>query len=497
MGKYISFAKFNKKHLYIVFSILSLILKDVMFGYNYNDSFEPLFSSEQAYENFSENYLIKNILCYIVTFILSFVFLKIERRRIRRDSLKKIENDDNVSVISSTSKIKYIHNYGKIAYLSSNTFLFFLFIIFIWILDENLIQLFSFLKDLDFWMIEIIIISYMTSIMFKEKIYLHHKVIIYFNLIPVICKIIAIILSFRDKCNIDNEDDYYYIYNYDNETNHFDMCLSKNENASFYNETGIVLNGGLKNIYVKNTILVPIGIFVYIILITARSYANSSIKWLMDLKYISEKKLLMIYGLMGGIICSIICIITTSFECKGETTEKDIYDYICKVKYENKSYFDNFNAFPQIFQDNKNPLVNILKTVLGIICFYFNKYFSILIIKNFTPVHLIFSFPVYYLIQKIILIINTLIKEHSFFSKNRINYIEAKFSLDVSGDILSSIGFLIYLEIIELNFCKLNYNLRRIISDRADDEKYGYLGIEDEDEIENEMEKEMKIVTSN
>ena len=56
---------------------------------------------------------------------------------------------------------------------------------------------------------------------------------------------------------------------------------------------------------------------------------------------------------------------------------------------------------------------------------------------------------------------------------------------------------MIYLEIIELNFCKLNYNLRRIISDRADDEKYGYLGIEDEDEIENEMEKEMKIVTSN
>ena len=60
MGGYISFAKFNEKHLYIVFSIVFLILKDVTFGYNYNDSFRPLFT-DQAYENFSEHYLIKNI----------------------------------------------------------------------------------------------------------------------------------------------------------------------------------------------------------------------------------------------------------------------------------------------------------------------------------------------------------------------------------------------------------------------------------------------------
>ena len=456
-----------------------MILKDVAFGYNYNDSFRPLFS-EQAYENFSEHYLIKNIICYIVTFILSFFLYIIERRNLGRDTLKKKEHENDTPNISSGPKIKYIHNNGKIAYLSNNTLLYFLFIIFLWILDENLIQLFSFLKDLDFWMIEIIIISYMTSIMFKEKIYLHHKVIIYFNLIPVIWKIIAITLSFRDQCNIDNEKDYYYIYNYNHTLNNFSICLSKNENDSFYNQTGIILNGGLKNIYVVNIYLVPLGILVYIILITLRSFVNSSIKWLMDLKYISEKKLLMIYGLMGAVISSIICMITTIFECKDIENKTDIYDYICKVKYNitNKLYFDNFNAFPQTFQDKR--LIKILKTVLRIICFYFNKYFSILIIKNLTPIHLIFSFPVYYLIQKIILIVNTLIQDKSFISINRINFIEYKFGLDVSGDIFSSIGFLIYLEIIELNFCKLNYNLRRKISDRADDEKYGYLGIEDE-----------------
>ena len=139
-----------------------------------------------------------------------------------------------------------------------------------------------------------------------------------------------------------------------------------------------------------------------------------------------------------------------------------------------------------------------LKTILGIICFYFNKYFSMLTIKYFTPIHLIFSFPVYYFTQKIVLIINTLIQEKSFFSANRINFIEAKFSLDILGDILSSIGFLIYLEIIELNFCGLNFYLRRKISERADIEKNENLGIgEEEENLGVENEDEMKNVISN
>ena len=52
---------------------------------------------------------------------------------------------------------------------------------------------------------------------------------------------------------------------------------------------------------------------------------------------------------------------------------------------------------------------------------------------------------------------------------------------------------MVYLEIIELNFYDLNYNLRRKISDRASLEKYGYLGIDDDDEYENEKEKEKEL----
>ena len=95
--------------------------------------------------------------------------------------------------------------------------------------------------------------------------------------------------------------------------------------------------------------------------------------------------------------------------------------------------------------------------VLGIISFFCNKFFYTLIIKNYTPIHVIFSFPMQFFIEKTFLLIFTAIffRSHLFSEENQLE----KFLLDISGDIASIIGFLIYLEIIELNFCKLNYNI--------------------------------------
>ena len=535
---YISCGKLNKKNIYIVLSVVCLVLEAIAFGNNYNNSFRPLLDLEQEPTNgtnptngsnntnvtnltnvtnqtnatnqtdeqeensgqaqeikkFSEHFLINNIFSYSFTFILSFILYKIERKNLGRNSLKEKDNEEN----SSLSTIKYIHNVSNNVYLSNKALLLFLIIILLWIIIENLIKLFSFLKlkDLDFWMFEIIIITYLIKIKYKKKIYLHHKVIIFLNLIIVaLFKIIAIILSFADDCNKSN--DYFYSYNYNYTSNNFNMCLSEEELKSFNeNNTEYNLTGGLKHYYVKNFFFFAIGIIGYLIVMTLRSYINLEIKEKMDVKYISEKKILILYGLMGATINFIICIITTFVKCKDKTKDRDIYDYICKVKYNDTLYFDSFIAF---FKPNYNPLILILKTIFGSIFFSLNRYFSILIIKNFTPVHLIFTFPIYFLILKIFLIIFTLVKEQSFFSNNRMHFIEWKFSLDFLEEILSSIGFLVYLEIIELNFCKLNYNLKRNISDRGDEEKYGYIGVgdEDADEDKDKKDKEMENASSN
>ena len=447
MGQYISLGKFNKHHLNILFGITSLILKDIIYGYNYNDSFITPFS-DRAKENFSEFNLIKHIFCYLITMIFSGILYRYKTNKLDPDlsqimplkfTITSTTTEFNSDKYSGDS-VLIVKNEKINAY--SKEFLYF--IIFLWIVEEHLIELFSILKDLDFWMIEIIILSYFNWKMFKIKAYLHQKLIIILNLTPIILKIFSISLSFRDKYNTDGD---YYDYKY----------------PEGYEGTK------LKNLYVRFVFLIPVGIIIYLILITLRAYVNSNLKVFMDKKNIDAFKLLFIYGIFGSIISFVVCLITTFVNC-GKSTEKNIYDYICNIKYKNIKYFDSFIAYYYSFEgDNKifKILFEIFKTIIATLSFFANKYFSIKIVEHFTPTHLIFSFPVYFFIQKLVLIISTSIKEQSFFSKDHINLIEYKFTSDFLGDILSIIGFLVYLEIIELNFCNLDYNLRRNIMKRA------------------------------
>ena len=448
MGQYITLGKYNKKHLYIIFGILTLILKDTIYGYNYNESFAtPI--SDGAKEILFEFNLIKHIFCYLVTMIFSGFLYKNRTNKFEPDLSQLMPlkltitstYSDNQSDIFTNDSIVIVKNQKVNAY--SKKFL--CFIIFLWILEEHLIEIFSILKDLDFWMIEIIILSYFNWKMFKMKTFLHQKLIMILNILPTISKIISIIISFLDKYN---NDGYYYEYKY----------------PKGYEETK------LKNLYVRFVFLIPLGISFYLALITLRAYVNSNLKVFMDFRNIHVFKLLLIYGFFGTIISIIACLITTFVNCGEIGTRKNINDYICKIQYNNKKYFDSFIAYYYSFEvDNKilNILFEIFKNIFASIFFFAQKYFSIKIIEHFNPIHLIFSFPVYYFVQKIILIITTYIKEHSFFGKNHINLIEYKFLVDTIGDILSIIGFLIYLEIIELNFCGLDYNLRRSIMKRA------------------------------
>ena len=127
------------------------------------------------------------------------------------------------------------------------------------------------------------------------------------------------------------------------------------------------------------------------------------------------------------------------------------------------------------------------------------KYFSILIIKYLSPIHIIFLTPIIYFIQKIFLGLKTLIKDGSFFIDEEIINKETKFILDLIGDIISILGFTIFLEIIELKFCNLNYNCKEKINLRAvkdyypDNRKKSFLFLEDGDieeiDVDNESRK--------
>ena len=60
--------------------------------------------------------------------------------------------------------------------------------------------------------------------------------------------------------------------------------------------------------------------------------------------------------------------------------------------------------------------------------------------------------------------------EQIFFAPIEIKHIKEIFALDISGDIFSLVGFLIFLEIIEIKCCGFTYNLRKNIMERGNEE---------------------------
>ena len=241
-------------------------------------------------------------------------------------------------------------------------------------------------------------------------------------------------------------------------------------------------NNDSEILYISYKWLIPVGIVFFIILITIRAYAISKIKWLIDLKYISPTKLLIFHGIIGVILFNLACLFTTLKSCENPQN----LNYLCNVTYinstKNKYYFDHVGVYFDNFKKANflEIFVEILIILLGMCTLFGHKYFSLLVIKYLTPVHLIFTFPIFYFFDKISLIINNLIIDKKLFKEDvKIDNKGAKFILDITGDLLSFIGFIIFLEIIELNFCSFNYDTKRNITGRSYDESYGISKVND------------------
>ena len=448
MSNYISCGIFKNSFWYLFFSMLFKLLNDLLYGFNHNKTFKEVKLFDDKIQNsLSKHIILHSTFNYFGTFIIAFIYY-----RFGPDETIPLEKEKESKKTKIAGKITLIHHNGVKKFSSKKSYIFFLIIIFLWIFQEQLVTSFMHcLKDLDFWMIEILIISLISSKMFNLPIYKHQWLAIFLNIIPCILKITAISLTFYDNSEDRN--------NYE---------------------------GNLPKLYRLQKIYIPLGIIAFLILVIIRSYVNSKVKWYMDLKYISLRKFLAIYGLMGSLICSFICSVTTYKECiiiiyKLKESRIGLHNYICAVK-ENKTnhlkeyltyeYLDNFKIYFKAFK-HKEILKEIIVIIFGILTFFFSKFFTLLSIKHLTPVHIVFTTPIYFLFKKSCLIIYTVFSEESvFIVNNKIK--KEKFFLDISGDILSVFGFLIYLEIIIFNCKGLNYNININIIKRGICDTNGY-----------------------
>ena len=434
----ISFGEVNKSLLFILFMSISMVFNQYLYGFTYIECFYDMNIYRSLYqaivgsnkEDFPRHRIFDPLFSYLGVIALSLFIPKEKvKKREKNEEIKEEESSETSSkgIDSNNHLPKLIHNELKNYLNNRGGIIIFILILILWIIEENLVLIYvDIFQDLDFWFFELIFISIIFSNHFIFKIYSHQKLSMALSIgVGSILKIYNISIS----------------------------LISEDE-----------------KIYKKYP-LVFFFVILYFLIILARSYVNTQIKVFMDLKFISNRTLLMSYGLTGAILCAIVGIITSFVPC---TDNKAIETFVCKVKYNDKSYYDEIHSY---IESSKNMSARLIIIVLGIISFFCNKFFYTLIIKNYTPIHVIFSFPMQFFIEKTFLLIFTAIffRSHLFSEENQLE----KFLLDISGDIVSIFGFLIYLEIIELNFCKLNYNLKKNIISRGENDYKFSIGIEE------------------
>lgn len=453
MGKCLNCLEYTKHYKYIWIAILFGLLNDCLSGMNYYGIFKEIKIFPGGAQNKFKNHgLIHQIFNYFGTFLISlFILLNQQKKWFKKKpKSKKIEKIAN----KLATKISLIHYKAEQNY-QVNIFSFLIIIFSLVLLDQVIEKYNSTISHLDFWMIELIIISYLNSKLFKMQIYRHQKFVLFFNLFPILFKIITIYYTFKDTND--------YKPDYENDYNKYQDGAN---------------NDALKIIYVVFWYWIIIGLIIYIPLIVLRSYSYIQLKWFMDIKYISENKLLLNYGCIGTIFYTIIVTITTFIKCKNED-KLGPTDYICSIKNGDATYFESFSIYFKTKVEIEDIFKEFIIIILGMITFYFYKYYSLMIIKYLTPIHLIFLSPIYFFISKIMLVVYFgLYLLVNGKGSAKLNWDDDKtkeykkhiFFLDISGDIFSIFGFLIYLEVIEFSCFGLNKDYRKNIMRRGTEE---------------------------
>ena len=433
MHKFITFGNWNKYYLYIIGTSISLIIYRLITGYSYIIYESNIFKNEEN----SGHFYIHEFEYYFMTFFCAFLFRLYERKRNESTQTPLYYESSNLNIINKQDLIyNKIYEYDNINI--SNKFVYLN--IFLFVFMSHIETVYSiYFKNCDFWMFQLIILAYLNMREFKIKIYKHQFFALCTVSVPVIIKIATIIIAFEDENNqIKAHDNYKYDVN--DEENNLLVAL-----------------------YVVHGWLIPIAIIFYFVIIIIKSYAIINIKIIMDLKYVSITKVLILFGEFGCIF-SFLLLIIFSFISGGKKNDKiyDLYDYQFKVIYNNERYIDNIRAYFKV-----DIWKDILISFFGGIAISVYRLFVFRVIQYLTPIHQGFSLPIFYFLEKVSLAYNIKYTD-------KLYYINRTFALDLTSDVAAIIGFLIYLEIIELNFCDLNNDLRKYIILRGKKESKNY-----------------------
>jgi len=428
MVKYIKFGEYNKNYKFIVLLVIFEIIYEFLFNILIDIFSHYNIISQKTIVLFNYNDSLSNCIL-LCSFPIAYIFYKYEKKlykaeannnqskalildkgcyksiTIKEENQKKLNNKKNILKLIMIMILEVIVNCLKEIYISLN------------------LNIFS------FYMIVLLILSLINSKMFKLKVYRHQKCSIIFNFIVV------------------------FIF----QLSSFIICMKSEEKNDYI-------------VYRKYMWFISIGLIIYFLISIINSYICSKLKWFMDYNWISVSKLFMISLLVNFLMNIIKCVIETFIKC-GDNFKS----YLCKIyDDENKNYYvDNFliffNKIKIVYTENKVDLIIIIILILLFAFFVvLNNTIYLIILSNLYPEYYFFSSFIQEIILKIIYLFYNKIQNGYYFDKEeKKNKERIRFILDLIWSSLSFVGFLIYLEIIELNFFGLNYNLRKYIRGRS------------------------------
>ena len=473
---FIGFGKFTKYHKYILFAIICQFISDYSLGLNkMNKDTENISIIFRFKAKLERHKLVKAFIEFLGFIfggvILYLIYNKLEGKTGKTNSMAKLQR----------KREKYLEN--KKNYNFIELFIIGLFLSFNKII-VNLANSFLVLEN-DFWMLELISITIFSYLILKMKIKNHHKAAIIIIILVFFIDIISNLTpsSHNDDCE---------------EEECKDLYITDNNLLEIIK----IINEKLKNKY----IIIVIIFILFFLGIILKDYSLVRSKYLIDIRGINPYKILISTGLIGCILVTICSFILSSVPCY--TLDVDNYNNISYTMDNMTHNISNEICFYTEKDKNNSNKPLALSLYYDNITKFFNEEFDLTNSKE-DNLEIFLFIPLYFIMYTAIKIINVMMikyldpnvilinKNFTFFVEGIISYFFiiqfdesyltlTKFLLLEIKHFISIIANLIYLEILELKFCNLDYDIRKSIALRSEIESESQieiLGEKDNDNI--------------
>ena len=311
--------------------------------------------------------------------------------------------------------------------------------------------------DAGYWTLEILFLVYLSKRILKINVGNHQKVTMFMlAVILFICQIISFsIPRSKHDCSGDKDCEEKYIYD-----NNLYVIIKKKLGHEIY---------------------IPLIIIVYLISFMMRDYSWVETKYLIDIKGIPIYKILLYTGISGLILVIILLFFTSPFPCKTFHNvninnftyfENELEKYInvdkqiCNLMdYDEKTrdlkfYYDSFPVFLRRYNKfNGKGIIEIISLPIYVLMNLIISLGQILMLKNIDSIILLVNINFNYFLGRLIsFLINDASEKYFTYSL---------FILLEFEELFAIFAYFIYMEIIELKFCKLDYDLKKNIRSRS------------------------------